>query len=119
MRAKEIDEKIHKNEELILMLLNIGKSYYRQNIADSAFIFLNQCYKLATENRSDFVIDGVLTTLGQHHARKGNNTEAMNYFRKSIPVSISKDAYANLSDSYLGIADLFYKADQTDSCISY
>ena len=119
MRAKEIDEKIHKDEELILMLLNIGKSYYRQNIADSAFMFLNQCYKLATENRSNFVMDGVLTTLGQLHASIENNTEAMNYFRKSIPFSISKDAYANLSDSYLGIANLFYRSDQTDSCISY
>ena len=120
MRAKEIDEKIHKNEELILMLLNIGKSYYRQNIADSAFIFLNQCYKLASsENRFHFVMDGVFTTLGQLHASKENNTEAMNYFRKSIPFSVSKGAYANLSDSYLGIANLFYKSDQTDSCISY
>lgn len=119
MRAKAIDEKIHKNEELILMHLNIGKSYYRQNIADSAFMFLNQCYKLATENRFIFAMDGVLTTLGQLHASKENNAEAMNYFRKSIPFSISKGAYANLSESYLGIANLYYKSDQTDSCISY
>ncbi|HEX6890783.1 MAG TPA: tetratricopeptide repeat protein, partial [Chryseolinea sp.] len=118
-RSKKIDETTHNDFELILMLMNIGKSYQRQDMRDSAFLFLNQCYKLLNEKKVYFWSDNLFTTLGQLEASDGKDAEALVYFRKSIPYSITKSAHANLSDTYQGIAALYKKSGQTDSCIYY
>jgi two-component system, NtrC family, sensor kinase len=118
-RAKKIDESIHKDPEHLLMLLNIGKSYQRQNVPDSAMLFLKQCFNLAMKAKNEWLMDGLLTTLGQVEANVGNDDEAIIYFRKSIPYSLAKHAYLNLSDTYLGIASLYKKSGATDSCIIY
>ena len=118
-RSKKIDETTHNNWELILMLMNIGKSYQRQNIRDSAVLFLNQGLELMKEKNFYFFSDNLFTTLGQLEATDGNDSEALAYFRKSIPYSIAKNGHANLSDTYQGIAALYKKSGQTDSCIYY
>ena len=119
-RAKTIDETSHNDFELALMLVNIGKSYQKQNSLDSALLFFNQSYELVMTNRKfDFILDNLFTALGQLKADNGNDAEAMAYFRKSIPYSIALNAHANLSNTYQGIANLFKKAGQKDSCIFY
>jgi len=118
-RAKKICEDIHEDFHLAQTLSAIGKSYLEQNILDSAFYFYNQNYKLMNNRWQYHYLDNILTELGQVHAKKGNDSMAMNLFRKSIPYSVAEKEPATLSSSYLGIASLFQKTGQKDSSILY
>ncbi len=100
-------------------LMAIGNAYFRFNQLDSALVYLQQAYEIASLNKVDRVLDNILTTTAQVQAAKGNDAQAMINFRNSIPHSIPDSDHQNLNQTYLGIAKLFQKRGQKDSSISY
>ena len=95
---------------------DLGKSYLQQGYLDSASIALNRAHELV-KNKSDARVIMIWNDLGQLQAESGNEKGAMAFFRKVIASATGRFSF--LCDAYLGIADLFHKKGQNDSCIYY
>jgi len=110
--AKKIDEDSHNDFELVLMLTNIGKSYKEQGNLDSAIIFYNRANELVLAQKIGFIPNNLFSAFGEIYLAKGNDSEAMINFRKSIPYSMKYGAQANLSIGFQGIASIFKKQEK-------
>jgi tetratricopeptide (TPR) repeat protein len=97
----------------------IGSFYFRVNQLDSALIYLQEAYEIASLNNIDHYLDNILTTTARVQAVRGENEQAMTNFRSSIFYSIPDSDHQNLNDTYLGIAKLFQRRGQVDSSTSY
>ncbi|MEP6711530.1 MAG: ATP-binding protein [Ferruginibacter sp.] len=117
-RQLKISEDLHNNSEKAHALGAIGKSYFRQNNLDSALFFYDLTYK-SINSKGGILIDDLFKDLGRLYAKRGDNAKAMNFFRQSIPGAIERNDFNTLNESYLGIADLYKKKNQSDSCIFY
>ena len=100
-------------------LMGLGETYFHLDKLDSALEFLQQSYYVSQRNKLDYVMDNQLKDIGQVQTKMNNDDEAMKDFRRSIPYSVTDSDHSCLNESFLGIAQLFQKKGQIDSCISY
>ena len=117
-RQLKIGEATYNEDEQARALLRLGRSFLQQEYLDSASIFFNRALKVAN-NRESFGLGDIWANVGKLQAKMGNEAEAMTFFRKSISTATTANSFNILSDAYTGIADLFRKAGQLDSCIFY
>jgi signal transduction histidine kinase len=119
-QANEVAKRLNKVPfQPSAAMMAIGDAYFRFNQLDSALVYLQQAYKIASVNKVDYLLDNILTVTGQAQTAKGNDAQAMENFFNSIPHSIPDSDHQNLNQTYLGIAKLFQKRGQKDSSIAY
>ncbi|MEJ7738415.1 MAG: tetratricopeptide repeat protein [Chitinophagaceae bacterium] len=116
-QAKHIQVRLQDEGRLSTTLKVIGETYLELEQSDSAWAYLKRSYELTGKN--DVALDDLLKDLGQVQAKLGNDAQAMTFFRNSIPYSLADKDRSILNETYLGIAGLFKKSAQTDSCIFY
>jgi len=116
--AKKIDEETDNHFEMVLMYLNIGRSYQLEKRPDSATYYFNLCFQAMGESESRFK-GRLLTAAGELEVDRGNDEKAIQYFRESIFWSLTDFAPSNLSDNFIGLAKLFRKSANRDSGIFY
>ncbi|MBK9733106.1 MAG: tetratricopeptide repeat protein [Chitinophagaceae bacterium] len=119
LKSKAIFESIKRDDRLQIALLNIGDCYEKLNVLDSALLFENEAYQLAIRTRDDTNLDGILNNLGNIHSKLENDSLAMNYYRLSIPYSTAISDFKILSETYLGMSNIFKREAQSDSSILY
>ena len=119
LTATDSTEKYENKKGLCVALNNIGETYYRLKIYDSAKIYTEQSNALAEQISYSRILGGTLTVLGYIHSEKGQNTLALEYFRLSIPYLEKAENYVRLSESFMGIAKVFEKNKQSDSVLFY
>ncbi len=118
-KSKTIFEAIKNDDRLEIALLNIGDCYEKLNVLDSALLYEQEAYQLAMRTHHEVNLDGILNNLGNIHAKLGNDSLAMEYYRQSIPYSTAISDYKILSETYYGMSRLWKKSSVTDSCIYY
>ena len=117
-RAREIDEETDNHFELVLMYLNIGRSFQLEKTQDSALYYFNLAFQAMGKAESRFR-GRLLTAAAELEVDMGHTEKAIQYFRESIAYSLTDYAPANLSDNYNGLAKLFRKSGNRDSSIYY
>jgi signal transduction histidine kinase len=117
--ALNIVEKYHYNDIKVTMLNNIARAYLDMNKPDSAYYFTKRAYDFALEKKSMKNFGYLIRNFGIIEFKKGNNKAAINYYRKSINDSTSKNNHYLFSEDYRRIAEAYQKMNQSDSCIFY
>jgi len=113
--AEHLDDRAH----LVYALLLLGDNYEKLNKLDSARYFTNRSYDAALNiNDLDFI--GIsLNNLGNIYAKMGEDKIAIGYYKSDVPyLRITADKNA-LCETYLGLATLFKKTSNFDSCLFY
>ena len=101
-----------------IALSNIGSEYALCNRLDSALTHTRTAYQLALQLKAeDSQIE--LVNLGNIYKRMGRNKLALNYYRKSRPVSLAVRNDRTLSQTYLEMAEVFQALHQPDSTAFY
>ncbi|HET7118874.1 MAG TPA: ATP-binding protein [Hanamia sp.] len=104
--------KVHTGTRAIILGL-LGSAYEKLNQPDSALYYGLKSYALTKE------WSGIYLTLGNIYADKGMNAQALEYYRKGIPVAEKSAIYIDLVDIYNGMSKIFESTDQIDSSVYY
>ena len=116
-KAKEM---ARDNENAMsIHLLNIGDDYNHLKIFDSAEIYNQQSYNLAMHVNNTDIIGCSLTNLGETQSGLAKNAVALEYFRRAVPYLQKAGDDDVTCEAYMGMAALFGKTGQTDSCLHY
>lgn len=117
LKAKEIDEQIrHKNA---FVYLNLGDSYFRLQQYDSAKLYSQQSFDIATSNNDNQAKGLSLSIMGKVCAETGLKKIAMEYYRQSIVFSKIDDNIRSVSSTLMHVAKLFEIEGQKDSALFY
>ena len=117
--ALNIVEKYHYIDIKVTMLNNIARAYLDMNRPDSAYYFTKRAYDFALEKKSMKNFGYLIRNFGIIEFKKGNNEAAINYYKKSINDSTSKNNHYLFSEDYRRIAEAYQKMNKSDSCIFY
>jgi len=118
-KAKAMAEK-DKNEGAIdIYLLNIGDDYRHIRLFDSAKIYTQQSLELAKRLDDADLIGTALNNLGQIYSAMNENAVALKYYRLGIPYLQNAEDDDVQCETYLGMAKIFSKTAQLDSCLHY
>ena len=118
-KSKAINEKQHNEPRLMDNLLILGGCFEQINQFDSALYYINKAYGLALKLQDQGEIGMIARILGDTHAKMGQPSLAMEYYRLSLPLHRSAENNFGISNSMLGMAKLFRAAGQTDSALYY
>jgi len=97
--------------------LAIGGIFLEMNQLDSSAYYLKK--SLEHFNSLDRVEPHVFTGLGDMEMKSGNTSLALDYYRKSLTLSIQYDEPTRTSSTYNSISGLYKIIDQRDSSIYY
>jgi signal transduction histidine kinase len=100
-------------ETRAIILGLLGSAYEKLNQPDSALYYGLKSYALTKE------WSGIYLTLGNIYADKGMNAQALEYYRKGIPVAEKSAIYIDLVDIYNGTSKIFVSSNQIDSSVYY
>lgn len=113
------EDEIKYKRYLATTLLNIGDTYDRRNQLDSALIFQNQAYEIASLIKDKDILGAILSNLGSVQLKKGNIDLAISFFRTGIPILIEINDKQFLSNTFHSMAQAYQKKNETDSAIMY
>jgi signal transduction histidine kinase len=91
----------------------LGSVYEKINKPDSALYYGLKSYSLTKE------WSGIYLTLGNIYADKGMNEQALEYYRKGIPVAEKSAVYIDLVDICNGMSKIFESTNQIDSSVYF
>lgn len=94
-------------EEQCGRLSNIGAIYSDMEKLDSAFYYHNKVYKLAIENKYNYLESIALSNLALVEGNRGDLNKAIDYQRKSILIDYQRNDINGLTISYYNLGDLF------------
>ena len=97
--------------------LAIGGVFTEMNQWDSSAYYLKK--SLEHFNSLDRFEPSVFANLGDLEMKSGNTSLALDYYRKSLKLSIQNDEPTRTSFTYNGISKLYKRIDQRDSSIYY
>ena len=104
--------KVYTGQRAIILGL-LGSVYEKINKPDSALYYGLKSYALTKE------WSGIYLTLGNIYADKGMNEQALEYYRKGIPVAEESAVYIDLVDICNGMSKIFESTNQIDSSVYY
>jgi tetratricopeptide (TPR) repeat protein len=101
------------------VLMNLGDSYEKLNILDSARHFTNEAYELSLQLGDAGFIGNTLANLGNISSKMHQYPIAMDYYRADLPYLKSVHDNEALCETYLNIAKLFKTSVNNDSSLYY
>ena len=102
-----------------IILENIGEAYLNIHQIDSAEYYLEICYPDAKADKLDDVLGAVQRDMGEVQLSKGNEAQALKYFRNAINYSVNDGDVEDLSIAYLSTAKLYNRYKLQDSAEYY
>ena len=100
-------------------LWKLSDFYFQINKPDSALIYANQFLLVEQRLPEKRFKNAVLRSIGNYYERSGNNTLAMQYFRRAVAEANAYDNFTTVAYIYLSFADIFDKNSQSDSAYYY
>ena len=120
LKTLDLARRIDHIEGILTSLLNLGDSYEKLNILDSARIYTIQAYNLSVQpGRGDLLTGLTLNNLGNIYSKMGQNAVATANYNLAIPMLIRNDNLDVLCETYLGLAKVFRKTEIADSAFYY
>lgn len=98
---------------------NVGSDYEIKGQLDSALFYQQRTYELYNQSQSKYQYIVTLNALGSLHTKLGNYGLAKSYFSMGLQNGVEYNDSINTAFTYLGLANLFKKMKQDDSCIAY
>jgi len=98
-------------------LTDIGEVLGEMNLLDSAELYHKQAIRVF--DKMGRVDPLVYNRLGKIEMKRGNRTQAKNYFNQSLEIAMAFDEKRSISESYLHLSNFFDHAGDIDSAILY
>jgi hypothetical protein len=120
--AKDGFIKIKDSAFLTIALLNIGDTYDRMDLFDSAFYFLGQARELAKMNSDNYNMAAITANLGDIFITANKISEAEEYFMQSLMImkqDVNNNDQETLAGAYEGLSKVFEKKRMHDSALFY
>jgi C4-dicarboxylate-specific signal transduction histidine kinase len=118
-KSLALRKNVGKQSSVASSLINLGNTYEKLNMLDSAKYYTIQAYNLGVQLNDKTRIGLPLNNLGNIYSKMGDTAAAMRNYKLSIPYAIETKNDNGLCETYLGIAKLFQKAGNADSCLYY
>jgi signal transduction histidine kinase len=118
-KALALNKNLGRQVSVTGNLINLGDTYEKLNMLDSAKYYTIEAYNLGVQLNDKTRIGISLNNLGNIYSKMGESTAAMRNYRLGIPYLIERRNDNSLCETYLGIAKLFQKAGEADSCLYY
>ena len=99
--------------------VNLGESFFRMKKMDSANYYFSQAFKTGVENEDSFCQGAALLGLGNVQSGEGNDSTAMNNYRKALIFLNDGTNNDMLCETALGLANIFLKTGEPDSALHY
>lgn len=112
----ENPENSFSNDKMCFVLSMIGNAFNNLNRPDSALTYLNKAYEFALQRNVESRLPYILGTLGDIHAKLGNDRLALEYYRSHQQKMMESSSTPGYND---GIARIFLKQQQIDSAYHY
>lgn len=119
IKALNLIRNTRNKRVLTSTLMNVGDSYEKLNILDSARHFTNEAYELSLQLGDAGFIGNTLANLGNISLKMHQDAIAMDYYKADLPYLKSVNDNEALCETYLNIAKLFKTAHNNDSCLYY
>ena len=119
LRAKSIAETARMQRSLSIILLDLGDSYEKLNILDSALRYTRQEYlRSLKSNETDIICVGT-NNLGNIYSKMHRPDTALYYYRKAILYAKRMNSYEVICETTIGMARIFKQQGQPDSSLYY
>ena len=118
-KALVINKAINHLQGVVVNTSNLGDSYEKLNMLDSALIYTSRGYDLALQQKVKNGTGIALANLGNIYFKMGQPGLAMSKYRLSIPFLLELNDPEAFSEIYLGMARVFQKAGSLDSSLYY
>ncbi|MBC7629735.1 MAG: histidine kinase, partial [Ferruginibacter sp.] len=119
LKALVIFKSINDLRNVGVITSNLGNSYEKLNMLDSALIYTNLAYDLLVQQKNNYPTGIALANLGNIYLKMGQPGLAMSKYRLSIPFLLEQNDPEAISEVYLGMARVFQKAGSLDSSLYY
>jgi tetratricopeptide (TPR) repeat protein len=119
LKALDLVRSTHNKRQFTSVLMNIGDSYEKLNILDSARHFTNGAYELSLQLNDPSLIGNTLANLGNISLKMHQDAIAMDYYRADLSYLKSVNDNLALCETYLNMAKLFTLSVNDDSCSYY
>ena len=118
-KAQRPIETLHDEKLLVSCLINLGDSYEKLNILDSAKIYTLQANHLALKLKADDNIANTVNNLGNIYLKMNKPDSALYYYRKAMPLWIKAADDDGICESTMGMAGIFRQQGRLDSSLHY
>jgi tetratricopeptide (TPR) repeat protein len=119
LKALKSSEQRNSKEGVAVNLGNLGRSYLGLKQYDTARVYVQQAYEVASKFNYDSRTGNLLALMGSIYSETGLRKLAMEYYRLSIPYLKLTEQKGGLSGTFLGMAKLFEIEGQVDSTLFY
>jgi tetratricopeptide (TPR) repeat protein len=119
LKALDMVRSTRNKRQFTSVLMNIGDSYEKLNILDSARHFTNEAYELSLQLNDPGFIGNTLDNLGNISLKMHQDAIAIDYYRADLPYLKSVNDNEALCETYLNMAKLFKTSGNNDSCLYY
>ncbi len=103
--------------ENVTALGHIGSVYEKFDQLDSAIIYIKKAYEI--DNKINWKWSLLPNTMGNIYEKMGKYDLAIQYYKEGIVIAKDQNVIRDLVDMYNGVANIFLKTGQIDSCIYY
>jgi two-component system NtrC family sensor kinase len=117
--AKDVGEKYHYNDLVVVELNNISREYLDVNKLDSALYFTKKDYAFALKEHMVKNLGYLIRNFGIIQFKKGDLAGAIKYYSKSLHDSSARNNHYLQSEDYRRIAEAYQKMNKVDSSIAY
>ena len=121
-KSLQLHYAIQDEENIALLLNNIGFDYLRLNRLDSALYYSMKAHKAKwyenKKTRQGFQYINHLLSLGDIYKKSGNNQFALAYYQQALREG-DKDETRTRGESYNRLAIYYKEINKPDSCIYY
>lgn len=119
IKGLEIYRKNADKSSALTSLINLGDTYEKMNILDSAMLYTKEAFAIAAEKNNEESLGIIYNNFGNIYLKLGEDDTAMRNYRQSIPYRITSGNVTSLTETYLGMAMVFRKLGNRDSCQHY
>ncbi len=99
--------------------INLGETFYRMKKMDSANYYFSAVLKTVLNNQNNFYQGAALLGLGNVQSAEGNDSTAMDNYRRALFFLSDGTNNDMLCETALGLANVFQKMGQPDSALYY
>ncbi|HEY4324410.1 MAG TPA: tetratricopeptide repeat-containing sensor histidine kinase [Mucilaginibacter sp.] len=118
LKAKAVAEAIHE-ERLFQVDVNIGDSYEKLNILDSALFYTQLAYDHALKLNDVDLIGAATNNLGNIYSKINKPLVALNYYHASIPYTTKANDDDAICETTFGMAKIYKQLGKPDSSLYY
>ncbi|QEC62245.1 hypothetical protein FRZ54_06490 [Mucilaginibacter ginsenosidivorans] len=117
--AKNVAEKHHLNDLLVVEMNNVARQYLDMDRLDSAYYFTKKDYDFALKSHIVNNLGYLIRNFGIIQHKKGDFRGAITYYQKSLRDSSARNNHYLQSEDYRRIAEAYQQLGVADSSISY